>query len=163
MKLNITLASTAVTFEFDTPRDRDTFWNGMEKCGFLSQGAAERLGTRGINITTAKIRTGYAWPFEALPGSANGDVQVKQVEKKVEAPQPETQPETQPVLSATEPLPTIPIPQLTAVPAVIPTATTQAKPEPVAAPTTTTPPADPEPTGIHKNSRQYRAWKARQK
>lgn len=163
MKTNITLSSTTVLFEFDTPRDRDTFWKGMEKSGFAAQGASQRMGTRGINIVTAKIKTAYAWPFEALPSSANGNVEVKQAVQKVETPAPVA---PAPPARAIEPPPDIPIPQLTEVPTA-PTATTEAKPEPAQAVTTTTPPQkavdDPEPTGIHKNSRAYRNWKARQK
>lgn len=163
MKLNISLSSTTVLFEFDTPRDRDTFWKGMEKSGFAAQGASQRMGTRGINIVTAKIKTPYAWPFEALPSPANGSVPVTQVANKVEAPAPVVTAPI-PVPPAVEPPPDIPIPQLTEVP--IPTATTEAPPIAAPAATTTTPPKavvdDPEPTGIHKNSRKFREWKARQ-
>ncbi len=168
MKLNISISPTAVLFEFDTPRDRDVFWKGMEKSGFVAQGASSRLGTRGINIVTAKIKTAYAWPFEAIPSSGNGNVPITQVEKKADELIGLTSP-TRPLPSQTltqvqvaEPPPNIPIPQLTEVPA-SPTATTEAQPVAAPAATTTTPPKDdPEPTGIHKNSREYRNWKARQ-
>jgi hypothetical protein len=161
MKLNITLASTAVTFEFDTPRDRDTFWKGMEKSGFIAQGAAERLGTRGINITTAKIRSPYAWPFEAIPGTPNGNVAVKQVEKPTDIPNAAP---TGTLLTsglanpASEPIPAIPIPEIVEVPTAV--APVAAIVPPVT--TVTTQSEDPEPTG-HKNSRAYREWKARHK
>jgi len=166
MKLNIALASTAVTFEFDTPRDRDTFWKGMEKCGFLSQGAAERLGTRGINITTAKIRTGYAWPFEALPGSANGNVAVRQVEKKAEAP---AAPANETLTQVAEPPPAIPVPEIVEVPpqaypVVAETSSAIMMPSKTMTtvlPVVPAPPADPEPTD--RRTREWRTWKARQK
>lgn len=161
MKTNITLSSTAVLFEFDTPRDRDTFWKGMEKSGFAAQGASERLGTRGINITTAKIRRSYAWLFQALEQTlANGSVEVKQVAKKADAPPAPTP--ARPVVPVAEPPPDVPMPEMNEVP---PTATTEAPPVATPAATTTTPPKpvmdDPEPTGIHKNSRKYREWKSR--
>lgn len=159
MKLNISLSSTNVLFEFDTPRDRDTFWKGMDKSGFSAQGASERLGTRSINITPAKIKRSYAWPFQALETTmANGSVPVTQVAKKADAP-PAPKPVT-PAVVAPEPPPDVPMPEMNEVP---PTATTETQPIAAPSPTTTTPPKDdPEPTGIHKNSREYRTWKARQ-
>lgn len=135
----------------------------MEKSGFAAQGASQRMGTRGINIVTAKIKRSYAWPFEALAATGNGNVEVKQVAKKADAPPAQMIAPVAKHVQTPEPPPAVPMPEMNEVP---PTATTEAAP--IAAPaTTTTPPKavvdDPEPTGIHKNSREYRNWKSRQK
>jgi len=159
----------AVGLKFINTVDRDAFYNTLKP---EVQAAVDKIATRTIRFYPDRIKTNFVLSMQTLP-----------TQPAAAAPKPQPTP-TQPKVTVAEP------PKTTTTPFAIEGEVKRALPglvhvvsnippeqmsEPVKAPEPDVPmpennalpptPAndDPEPTGIHKNSRQYREWKARQK
>lgn len=154
----------AVGLKFINTVDRDAFYNTLKP---EVQAAVDKIATRTIRFYPDRIKTNFVLSMQTMP-----------IQPAVAAPKPQPAP-TQSKAAVAEPPKTTTTPfavegegkrALPGLVHVVSNIPPEPQPEPVKAqepdiPTPTPQPVkdDPEPTGIHKNSRKYREWKARQK
>jgi len=70
MRVNIYSLPGKVGLKFDSPKDRDQFWDGMASHianGFSPQQAAEKIGQFAIRLYPDRVKEGFSWPAELLP------------------------------------------------------------------------------------------------
>lgn len=168
MILRLYLKPGIIGLSFGNRDDREKFWSRLG----AYQAGAERFGERTIRLTPANAKSGFSMAIQTdmKIESMNGDA-------KPVAPQPKPVENTIPAAAIRPPDPispiaTLPAEVLESPNVTVPVPVTAAIPEPTPEPppsiaipqvSSITQNDDPEPTGIHKNSRAYRAWKERQK